>query len=146
MTLYAHINAAGAIDEGPQELPVSWRNVSGLDRSTIARLKAMGWLPVVYVNKAHDPATQVRIGPVLSVGADQVTGTYTVRDKTAQELADDRRAADTATLREAGKDMALVLTELIDWMFVNTAVKATDFTPAVRQAYLGLKAVADRVK
>lgn len=58
----------------------------------------------------------------------------------------EQRITDTAQLREAGKDIALVLTELVDWLLANTAMQATDFTPKVKQAYLNLKAIADRVK
>lgn len=141
------------IDIGPGPLPRAWRNVSGLDKASAADLKAVGWLPVVYVNEAYDSATQVRTGPtgsnvgaVVAPGADAVTGTYTVRDKTVQELADDQRNQDLAGLRGAGKDLALVLTELIQWIVANTAMQATDFSPAVRQAYLDLRAIADRVK
>jgi hypothetical protein len=63
-------------------------------------------------------------------------------DRTDQE----QRQADLGVLREAGKDMALVLTELVSWLIANTAMQANDFTPQVKQAYLNLKAIADRVK
>lgn len=121
--------------------------------TTDAELKNLGWLPLIDPDDAYDPATQIRTGPVggnigdpVPADADDVTGTYTVRDKTAQELDDDQREQDIATLRSAGKDMALVLTELIEWTLANTAMQPTDFTPDVKQAYLGLKAIADRVK
>lgn len=50
------------------------------------------WLPYVDTNPPHDPVTQVKTGPVISVGASEVTRVWTVRDKTAQELDDDRTA------------------------------------------------------
>ncbi len=141
------------IDIAPRPLPKAWRNVSGLDKATVSELKALGWLPVIYVNETYDPATQVRTGPTgcifgdaVPAGADDVTSTYTVRAKTAQELADDQRDQDLATLREAGKNLALVLTEFVDWTLANTAMQPTDFSVTVRQAYLDLKAIADRVK
>ena len=58
----------------------------------------------------------------------------------------EQRQQDTAVLRESGKDAVLVLTELVAWLLANTAMQATDFTPQVKQAYLDLKAIADRVK
>lgn len=58
----------------------------------------------------------------------------------------EQRADDLRVLREAGKDLALVLTELVDWTLANTAMQASDFTLNVKQAYLDLKAIADRVK
>lgn len=45
------------------------------------------WLPAPHaVKPAHDPETQVVEGPTRTVGAD-VTESWVVRDKTAQELA-----------------------------------------------------------
>ena len=141
------------IDAAPKPLPRSWRNVSGLDRATTAHKKSLGWLPVVYVNEAFDPATQVRTGPTgVDIGdtvapdADGVTGTYTVRNKTQQELDDDQRADDIATLRAAVVDIALVVTEHVQWTLDNTSMIPADFTASVRQAFLDLKAIADRVK
>jgi len=53
---------------------------------------------------------------------------------------------DLSALRGAGRDIAVVLTELIDYLLANTAMVADDFTPNVKQAYLDLKVIADRVK
>ena len=88
---YCHIDN-GSIDEGPKRLPTAWRNISGLHHQDVAGLKALGWLPVRYVNETYTPATQVRTGPVYAVDADEVVGTYTVRSKTAQELDDEKDA------------------------------------------------------
>ncbi len=145
MALYAHVTE-GAIDEGPGQLPRSWRNISGLYRATAAHLKSLGWLPYLRVGYDYDAATQVRAGPVEVIGADDITATYTLRDKTAQELAADQRASDLSVLREGGKNIALVLVELVDWLLANTAIQPTDFTSTVRQAYTDLKIIADRIK
>ena len=64
----------------------------------------------------------------------------------ADRASQEQRSIDVDELREAGSDIALVLTELVDWLLANTAMQATDFTPQVKQAYLDLKVVADRVK
>ncbi len=95
---YCHV-INSAIDEGPKPLPKAWRNVSGLNKATAAHLKTLGWLPVVYVNETYDPATQIRTGPVgcnigdaVAQGADDVTGTYTVRAKTQTELDNEHEA------------------------------------------------------
>ena len=58
----------------------------------------------------------------------------------------EQRQIDTVKLVTAGKDVALVLVELVDWLLANTAMQAADFTPGVRQAYQDLKVIADRVK
>lgn len=97
---------------------------------------------------AYDPATQVKEGPVdtYDFATDTATRTYTVRAKTQGELDADQLATDLVVLKDAGKDLALVLTELVQWNLDNTAMVADDFTPSVKQAYLDLKAIADRVK
>lgn len=63
-------------------------------------------------------------------------------DRATQE----QLATDLAVLRVAGKDIAVVLTEIADWLLANTAMTADDFTPTVKRSYLDLKAVANRVK
>lgn len=90
------------------------------------------------VKPAYDPSTQY-----LTIGDD---GEYVVNDYTAEELAENQQNKDIATLQDKGKDVCLVLTELISWMLANTNIKATDFTPEVRQAYQDIKAIADRIK
>lgn len=64
----------------------------------------------------------------------------------ANRAEQEQRVADLNVLLAAGKDLALVLTELIDWQLSNTGMLATDFSPQVKQAYLDLKVIADRVK
>jgi hypothetical protein len=48
--------------------------------------KGIEWLPVEVTDPACDPATQVKSGPVETVGEDAVTRVWTVRDMTAEEL------------------------------------------------------------
>ena len=74
---------------------------------------------------------------------DSVAGAWVDNsDRAAKE----QRSADLAVLRTAGEDLALVLTELIEYLLANTAMEKTNFTALVRQKYLDLKAIADRVK
>ena len=56
-----------------------------------------------------------------------------------------QNAADIDTLRGAGKDVALVVVRLVQWVLDNTAMTADDFRPEVRQAYQDLKVIADRL-
>ncbi len=63
-------------------------------------------------------------------------------DRATQE----QRVADIRTLLARGKDITLILIELVEWQLANTAMQATDFTPEVRQIYQDVKAIADRVK
>ena len=74
---------------------------------------------------------------------DSVVGAWVDNPDRATE---EQQSADLAVLRSAGKNLALVLTELVDWQLANTTMQASDFTPQVRQAYLDLKDIADRVK
>lgn len=91
---------------------------------------------------AHDPATQRLVLRSVKVGDSTTVETWSIVALSAAEL----KAIDVSRLASAGKDMALVLVELVDWVLANTAMAATDFTPQVRQAYLDLKGIADRVK
>ncbi len=63
-------------------------------------------------------------------------------DRAEQE----QRRVDLQGLHTAGKNIALVLIELVDWQLANTTMSPADFTVNVRQAYLDLKAIANRVK
>lgn len=54
--------------------------------------KGFVWLPLAITDPAFDAATQVRSGPVDTVGKDQVTRVWTVRVKTADELDADKSA------------------------------------------------------
>ena len=80
----------GQIVKGPVNLPKAWRNVSGLDKVSASELKAYGWLPEERVGADLEPSeTQVKEGPEFVVRADKVQATWTLRDKTAQELQDE---------------------------------------------------------
>jgi hypothetical protein len=50
-------------------------------------------LPVEVADPPFDSATQVRTGPVVTIEATRVTRAWTVRDKTAEELAAEAEAA-----------------------------------------------------
>lgn len=55
--------------------------------------KGIAWKPLVVTDPAFDPATQVRTGPVETVGKEAVTRVWTVRAKSAGELDADKGAA-----------------------------------------------------
>ncbi len=100
------------------------------------------WVPVTTrPQPPFDDATEKLVrGEEVSLTG--VTITWTVTPLTKQE----RDRADAEALAGSGKDSALVLVELIDWLLANTAIKPADFTPNVRQAYQRLKARVDRAK
>lgn len=50
------------------------------------------WVPIETSDPGFDPLTQVKTGPVTTIFPDKVTIVWTVRQKTAQELADDLAA------------------------------------------------------
>jgi hypothetical protein len=102
--------------------------------------------PVETTDPPFDPATEVREGPTITILADKVTEVFTVRAKTQEELDADQLSTDIGALRSAGKDVVLVLIELIDKLLADAVIAPTDFTPDVRQAYFDLKVIADRVK
>ena len=148
MTRYFHIED-GAIEEGPRKLPDGWRNVSGLHLLDAAGLKDKGWLPEVQVGfEPFDARTQIRSSPTFKINADNVTSTYTIRSKTSDEVTADQRTSDLDTLREGSKDLTVVLVELVDYLIAHSTLGMTvdDFSPAVKQSYLDIKALAERVK
>ncbi len=74
-SLYAHVDNT---DE---------RRVIDLDNVPVHK-RAL-WKPVVFVGKdaTFNPATQVKVGPVTTVTPTEVVDTWTVRNKTQEELA-----------------------------------------------------------
>ena len=97
--MYAYVEE-GSVVSTTDTLPDAWENVSGLLYLSDAELKPLGWLPVVEVNAAYDPATQDRTGPVYTVNADDVTATYTVVDRNLAAMKAERQAQVNA-LRDA---------------------------------------------
>lgn len=57
---------------------------------TVSTRPGWRWLPVVTNEVQIDPATQVREGPNITVEPTQVVEQYTARNKTAQELDQDK--------------------------------------------------------
>jgi hypothetical protein len=61
--------------------------------------KGIKWLPApVVAPPAYDAATQVLAGPTVTIGETEVTTSYSVRDKTAQEIAAEADADKEARL------------------------------------------------
>ena len=54
--------------------------------------------------------------------------------------------AELNQLQGAVKDSILIQVEQIEWMLANTAMTSTDFSPKIRQKFLDLKIIADKVK
>ena len=131
MSQYCHIEN-NVIDEGPKPIPTAWRNISGLHHQNAAELKVLGWLPVRYENEAYDPATQVRTGPEYAVDADEVVATYTVRDKTVQEIDDEKTAAIQA---ELGRKF---IKALVKWMTPLLGKTVTEARDEIKAIYKGL--------
>src|SRR3990167_4292225 len=86
----------------PQEQPRV--RISGLElhNKTPEQLTAIGRLPQEIIGfEPFNPRTQIRTGPINSVLTDRVVSAYVVRDKTAQELADEKSASATVNLATA---------------------------------------------
>jgi len=73
------------------------------------------------------------------------TRVYTVVTKTQMELDQERVAKDTEALRLYGKDTVLVLVQLVSKLLDDSVILASDFDPAVKDSYLEIKAIADRI-
>ena len=142
--MYAYIENNEIIEI--KELPTAWRNISGLNNLDDIGLANLGWHPLVVVDPPYDSATQNRSVPIDEWDGSIATRTYTITDKTQEELDTDQTNQDLQKLLASGKDLALVLTELVQWTLDNTSMLPSDFTTSVKDAYLDLKAIADRVK
>ena len=104
-------------------------------------------VPVTETVPTYDPATEYLSDPVDAYDYDTNVATrdYTVITKTAEELTQEQLQTDINTLNNYGKDVVLVLVQLVDYLLNNTAMQATDFDPKVRDAYLDIKPIADRI-
>ena len=131
MSKFCHVEN-GAIDFGPRRLPKAWRNISGLDHMDAAGLKEIGWLPVRYVDPAFDPLTQVRTGPDYVVAADEVVGTYSVRDKTSQELDDEK---ETEINSEMGRKF---IKAIVAWVAPLVGKTTAEARAEIKAIYKGL--------
>jgi hypothetical protein len=146
MPRYYHLTG-GVVDKGPIPLPAAWKNVSGLDKATPAMLKSLGWLPEVQIgNDSFDPNTQIKTGPDVVVGTDEVTATWTIRNMTAQELAQVDRDRARNFIREAALDTAQVLITLVDTLLAKNVIAPTDFDVATRVLYQQLKVRVDKLR
>lgn len=99
-------------------------------------------VPVTVTDPLYDPATEVKEGPVDSYDGVTATRVYSVRAKTAEELAAEQQASDADLLAQSAKDIALVIAELVDTGLVNPGA----FTPAASAALTRIKPPADRLR
>jgi len=138
MSKYFHVTE-GQIDDGPRDVPTSWKNVSGLDHLDDAALKAKGWLPQEIVGfTPFDPDTQTRTGPVNVVQVDRVVSTYTVADKSLAGA----KTAKRESLKQAFEARGLALvsgyasTERETWPEQAKAAQAYQADPGGTHTYL----------
>jgi hypothetical protein len=82
----------GKIVGGPYQRGSLRHRTSSISASTTdPELRALGYLPQVKVgDDPIDSATQAKTGPVNVVGADRVTSTWTITNRTAQEIDDEK--------------------------------------------------------
>ena len=97
------------------------------------------------VDPAYDPTTQVREGPVDTWDGVNAVRTYSVRDKTQQEITDGQQTIDIEELKDRVDDAVLILMQLAQWTLANTSMVAADFSPKVQSVYTELKTNSDRL-
>ena len=90
--------SGGSIQAGPRRLPKSYGNTSGIWNLTEQELfDQFGFAKQVRIGfEPFDPETQNRTGPANAVVGITVESTYTVTNKTAQELDDEKTATATS--------------------------------------------------
>ena len=110
-----------------------------IDISSVPAHKQEMWKLVVSVGKdaAFAPATQIKTGPITTITATEVVDTWTVRNKTQGELADD--AANAAVMEDARANDAIAnVTGKVMFKMMN-AIRVlqgqAQFTPAQFRAW-----------
>ena len=101
------------------------------------------WLPFQRI-EATLGADEVTDGVTKAIESGVVVERVTKRAMTAAELT----ARDRNRLAAAVADLNLLLVRLIEWMLASpelSVIAATDFRPAVRQAYQDALAIANRL-
>lgn len=120
MTEYVYVENSTVV-EGPRNLPKAWKNISGFDTLSDPELKELGWYPVVNKGRDLKPSdTQVKEGPVITFNENDVTYTWSLRDKTKEELNADAAEEDAnkdsevndAVLRVMGKAVYLLVNQV----------------------------------
>lgn len=77
---------------------------------------------------------------------EQLDGSYITTAYSQAEIDDRALANDIQKIIGAVKDIAFIQIELVDKLIQQGTIIATDFTPAVKQAYQDLKTIVDRIK
>ena len=105
------------------------------------------WRPYIRTaDPAFDPATEKLVDDPRVITDTDVTDSRSKVALTRQEFDDIQEANDLSALRDAGRDISVVLVELVDQLLADNTIQVTDFTPAAKQNYLDVKAIADRVE
>lgn len=113
------------------------------------------WLPEVVEGEAYDAVSQVREGPVQTIEAGRVLVAYTVRTKSAEEVAEMRAAKLQAIKDEARRR---ILARYPEWKQLNMTKRAmqlvdirhdrllTEVEEFERQALIAASAWVDAVR
>jgi len=114
MTGRYYLVEKGEIVDGPRHLPKSWRNISGLDKASPAKLYALGWLPEEELNKEYDSDTHKQSQePSREVIDGKVVTTWVVIDKTAEEIdAEDEARAEKVSERKDVKAVIMAIAKI----------------------------------
>ena len=99
MPRYAYMNETGDAILREKSYP------DPLDPAVMVRKSI---LEIFVTDPPFDPDTQIRTGPVETIQADRIDRVYTVRDKTAQEI-DDEKEANAVARANTPTNRALVL-------------------------------------
>jgi len=73
------------------------------------------------------------------------TRVYSIITKSQAELDAEQLDQDIEDIQNYGKDTILVLIQLVDKLIADAVIEQTDFDSAVKDAYLEIKPIADRI-
>lgn len=139
----------GSVVETFADLPVSWKNVSGLNRlaGDAAALAELGWYEVTYPEVDYDPDTQMKVVTGYVVDSESVTAVESVvqlPDRSEVVMAEIRSFRD-AYLRETDWTQ---LADTLSKMSAEKIVEWQDYRQSLRdmpQTYASATKLSDVV-
>jgi len=117
----------GKVTYGPAHLPKTWKNISGLHRSTDAELKTLGWLPFAEVDPPYDTLVYWRDTPTVDIQSDKVVYNQVLVAYTAQEVKQNAWNTWVSTMDNADEPMDRNDEDLMDMVDdIDPAIIADD--------------------
>ena len=127
MSVYAIVTKSGRVQEAPVALRSKYNGKVGFHLLTDEERKQYGWYPCTIINESYNPVYQFRSDPVMVFENEHVTVTYTLTDKSPEQV--------YAELLEAQRNTHKEIDSAVDQIVFNTAGNRTEeYKMALEQA------------